>query len=411
MTAIRGPLRVRAGRLVVMLILALAASAALTPRADAVTEFYGVNGGRDALDNAADRPVAFQAMRRAGLSYVRQDAPWNRIEPNAPLLGLHVYDWSLTDRFVADLARFGLRWYPMLGYSTGWAASEGQDPFSPPESDADYAAWAAALARRYGPGGTFWAQHPGLDPRPTQVYGIWNEPNNSEFWRGRQATPARYMRLYESARAAIHAVDPAARVTTAGLLDSAMLNATTYLRAMISSSPRAVIDAVGWHPYLGEATAVMISLGRARAELLRSGRGSVPLEVSEVGWNAAVFNASTRNLALASLAAALPTAGLGVERLMPYVWSGSPEWQLTEPDGRPGAGVLAYIVGIRGARSGSWNAPATASTGTLRSCKPKAKAKRVKRSRSSRARALARPKRGSSRCATPSTRPYPQPKR
>ncbi len=184
------------GRLLVLLVFALLACVTSAARAGVAADFYGVNAGQDVLDDAAGRPAALQTMRLVGLAYVRIDASWDRVEPAAPIAGQHRYDWKVSDEYVADLARQGLRWYPMIGYSTPWAASEDRDPFSPPANDTHYADFAAAIAGRYGPSGSFWARHRELPRTPTHVYGIWNEPNNPDFWRGGQATPARYLRLY-----------------------------------------------------------------------------------------------------------------------------------------------------------------------------------------------------------------------
>ena len=86
-------------------------------------------------------------MRAGGLSFVRVDASWDGVEPVPPIAGHHVYVWAIYDLFVADLARNGLRWYPMVGYSAPWAASTLGDPFAPPAGDANFAAYAGALAR------------------------------------------------------------------------------------------------------------------------------------------------------------------------------------------------------------------------------------------------------------------------
>ncbi len=141
---------------------------------------------------------------------------------------------------------------------------------------------------------------------------------------------------------------------------------------MIAAAPgRPEIDAVDWHPYVGDVSAIMQSLKRARATLAHSGLAGVPIEVSEVGWNGAIFGSVGRNLALRSLASQLPAAGLGVERLMPYVWSGAPDFQLADRSGVTGSGVAAYLAGIRAATSA---VPAAAPvTGATKRCDSKRK--------------------------------------
>jgi hypothetical protein len=306
--------------------------------------------------------AAFAAMRAGGLSFVRVDASWGGVEPVAPVAGVHTYVWSTYDLFVADLARSGLRWYPMLGYSAPWASSSGADPFAPPAGNADFASFASAFAGRYGSNGSFWVEHPELPKLPTTTYGIWNEPSNPNFWRGADATPSRYMSLYLAARTAIKGADAQARVATAGLLDSGSVDADAYLRAMLDSAPaaRTQIDAVGWHPYVGNVDGILASVGRARATLDRYGLNDAPIEISEVGWWRTGFSATQRAGWLRQLAARLPYAAMKVTRLMPYVWTGDPEWQITDPDGSLGEVGSAYLAGIHDAFAPQPTTPAAA---------------------------------------------------
>ena len=171
------------------------------------------------------------------------------------------------------------------------------------------------------------------------TYGIWNEPTNPSFWRGPEATPARYMRLYLAARAAIKAADPSARAATAGILDSGSVDGSAFLRAMLDSAPsaRGQIDAIGWHPYVGNVEQIIGSVAGARAVLEQRGLASVPIEISEVGWSArGGFTPVQRAAMLRTLAAQLPYERLNVTRLLPYVWTGDPAWQITALDGSPG---------------------------------------------------------------------------
>jgi hypothetical protein len=353
MPAIRGRVCARALSHALVLACAMLACATVSARGAAVpAEFYGVNSGAGLVDDPAQRPAAFQTMRAGGLSQVRVDASWSSIEPAAPVAGVHTYVWAKYDLFVADLARNDLRWYPMLGYSAPWATSVTGNPFSAPEGDGAFASFVTAFAQRYGEAGSFWAEHPELPKLPTTVYGVWNEPSKSEFWQGAQATPARYMSLYQAARDAIRSVDPGARVATAGLLDSGTVDGAAYLRAMLDSVPaaaRAQIDAIGWHPYVGGLDEALASVQGARTTLDQYGLDSVPIEISEVGWHTG-FTSEQRASAMRGMAARLPHAGLNVARLMPYVWAGDPEWQITNGDGSPGPVSGAYLAGIRDAR-------------------------------------------------------------
>ncbi|MBA2348519.1 MAG: hypothetical protein H0V81_09525 [Solirubrobacterales bacterium] len=334
------------------LLLLLLLGTAEVARADVVPQdFYGVNmgGGLMGHDIAA-RPAAFAAMRAGGLTSVRIDASWGGVEPAPPVDGVHTYRWTAYDSLVTDLASNGLRWYPMVGYSAGWASTVTDDPFAPPAGNEHFAAFAAALAARYGAGGSFWAQHPELPQLPPIAYGIWNEPSTTMFWHGPDATPERYMSLYVASRAAIKAVEPTAVVATAGVLDSGVVNGQAFLQAMLASVPQPwqAVDIVGWHPYVGGVEQIFASVARARKTIDAAGMDSVPIEVSEVGWHTG-YSSEQRAAAVRGLAAQLPSSGLGVSRLLPYVWSGDPVWQLTDPDGSLGLLGGAYFAGIQDA--------------------------------------------------------------
>ena len=149
MSAIRRRACARAARHALVLAgVLLACGAASAGAATVPPDFYGVNSGGTLVNDAASRPAALQAMAAGGLRFVRVDASWNGIEPLPPLAGVHRYVWAKTDLWVADLARAGLRWYPMLGYSTPWAVSVAGDLFSAPANDGDFAAFVGAFAAR-----------------------------------------------------------------------------------------------------------------------------------------------------------------------------------------------------------------------------------------------------------------------
>ena len=88
-------------------------------------------------------------------------------EPTAPVDGVHHYDWSFDDSIAGALAAHGLQWLPIIDYSA--AVGRSRSPAATTRrrsSAADYAAYAGALAARYGAGGSFWRAHPELPARP-----------------------------------------------------------------------------------------------------------------------------------------------------------------------------------------------------------------------------------------------------
>ena len=91
------------------------------------------------------------ALRRTGATIARSDALWEASEPEPG-----IYDWTFDDRIAGALAANGLRWLPIVDYSPLWASSVPGSDHAPPRSAQQFAAFARALAARYGPDGAFW---------------------------------------------------------------------------------------------------------------------------------------------------------------------------------------------------------------------------------------------------------------
>jgi hypothetical protein len=124
------------------------------------------------LFNARDYPqrlidAQLAALSGSGATIARSDAIWGYAEPRPPVAGMHTYDWSFDDLIAGSLAAHGLTWLPVIDYSAPWSQAVPGNLHSPPSDPAAYAAYAAALAVRYGAGGSFWAAHPEL-PSPSR---------------------------------------------------------------------------------------------------------------------------------------------------------------------------------------------------------------------------------------------------
>jgi polysaccharide biosynthesis protein PslG len=292
----------------------------------------------------ADRDTSLAAVRASGLRQARSDAFWMWAEPNPPANGEHSYDWERLDAEAGALAKHGLRWLPILDYSAPWAASVPSDYHSPPRSDDDYAAYARAFAERYGRGGSFWVEHPELDPVPVTDYEIWNEPNGHWAWRPRPDA-ARYADLYLKARAAIRAADPRATVVVGGLVAHAGFVAKLY-----AARPglRGNVDAIGWHAYSKQVKGIVRGVRELRQTLRRLRQGGVPIHITELGWPTKghfpiVIGEVARAISLENAAESLARSDCGVAAIVVYTWT-SPErkpsdkedwYGIIHPDGSP----------------------------------------------------------------------------
>jgi hypothetical protein len=301
--------------------------AVATARADAPAGYYGVNVQQVFDGPSSGWDADLSAMQNGGLQLARIDARWQNVEPNAPTGGVHSYDWSMYDGIVQGLAEHGLRWLPIVDYSTTWSGVAPNDTLSAVAQAhvPDFAAYAAALARRYGPGGTFWQAHPSLTPVPVTEFEVWNEENSVYFWHQQATAPEDYADLYAATRAAIKSVNPQARVYVGGL---ALNNPPTvtdeiqFVQRMYAHRPDLAgnVDGIGLHPYQQTVGDTFMRLARFRQGINPIVGASVPIEITEVGWPTTAVSEAERAADLSALATDLPRSDCNVDRFLPYTW-------------------------------------------------------------------------------------------
>jgi hypothetical protein len=344
--------------------------------------FFGVNGdlifnltiaGESAL---VDRHL--DGIRELRVAFVRSQADWRRLEPLPPGPAAH-RDFSITDRWVEQLARHGLAWQ-VLGNgrpTPRWAADPGAyrtcGSDATPEDADDFAAHMAALAARYGSRGTFWTEHPELPRLPTSVYEVWNEPNHFAFWCP-TPDPQAYAQLLARTAIAIRQADPRAQVLVGGLAafeptsgdrTPARMGFVQFLeRAFDDPALRAVgIDGVAVHPYAPTPAAALAQVEEFRAAVDAAGLAGVPLHVNEAGWPTAGGGGTStpetvRATYLGELASALRAGRerLGLASFAPYSWATREQdpadpldWLgIADPaTARPYPTALAYAAAIR----------------------------------------------------------------
>lgn len=268
--------------------------------------FFGINGQRllpmaiggrlDALDRHLDQIDA------GGIEFIRVRADWTAIEPRPPEGGEHAYEFAAQDAWMRALAEHELNWQLVVN---GVPAPEwARDPDAAttcgfraaPARVSDVVALSAALARRYGEGGTFWRRNPDLPRRPVTEYEIWNEPNFGSFWCP-DPDPDAYAELLADAADAIHAIDPEAKVLFGGLAGwkntvaatdraTAHTSVPDFLRGVLAARPEIAeeIDAVAVHAYQPRPGEALTDIAWYRDVLRAVGLGELPMVVNESGW-------------------------------------------------------------------------------------------------------------------------------
>lgn len=310
-------------------VLALAPSPAQAAKVRRSVEAtgVGVNGLVDPFGREraiADEHIA--SMATGGIRLGRTDAFWTWVEPTGPVNGRHRYNWSKTDNIATLLAADGVRWLPIIDYATYWSQSIPGNDKSAPASDADYASYAEAFARRYGRGGAFWAEHPDLPYLAVTAYEVWNEPNLGFFWQP-APDPSRYASMYLAARTSIKRADPEATVIVGGLAPYA----DAYVEDMYDARPdlEGRVDAVAYHPYGPDAELVLRLVRKFRSTLDDLDEDEVPIWITEFGWptqgtgglSADALPDATRAANLGLVSDVLLGSNCDIETITPYTWA------------------------------------------------------------------------------------------
>jgi hypothetical protein len=233
--------------------------------------------------------------RSAGVTWVREDFPWNYMEPQRGKLV-----WRYTDGLMANASRLGIDVLAVLAYSSAWASGWTDSYKHGPRDVRTYASFARLVAIRYGRGGTFWKQHRSLQPRPLKAIEIWNEPWHHGFWKP-EPDPQAYAQLVRAAATAVKAVHPEVAVlASADVFQSRTDTADSpdWFAALLRVDPALWQSRLvnGWsvHLYcqrlspLDSAANPRFRCDRAliTRDLAAAARASKPIWVTEAGWRA-----------------------------------------------------------------------------------------------------------------------------
>ena len=324
--------------------IAVAQPAAAADRIPA--RFFGVVAEPELLRDSVLGPAGSSlereadAMVGAGAGSVRASFFWARVQPYAAWddvpeelrsrftdVAGRPYDFTDTDRIVTAAAERRLELLPVLLWAPAWAAKKPGEFASPPADFAQFARYAAVLARRYGPGGTFWREHRDVARLPIRDWQIWNEPTMPSFWL-EQTYAKSYVRLLKVARAAIRGVDPRARIVLGGLV----YDSPTALKRIYAARGRRYFDVVALHPFTLRVRGVTEIVGADRDVMRANGDARKPVFLTEISWPSAKGQIpmrygyeTTEKGQAARVADALPHLAaqrrrLGIERVFWYSW-------------------------------------------------------------------------------------------
>ena len=273
----------RVPRLITALVLAtvLLAISAGSASAASPPGFVGMTAD-DLYWNAGPyRDQALDQQRAAGVKLLRVTFSWATMEYEPGR-----FDYTNQDKYVLDAARHGIGMMAVLFDPPDWRERKPGRNESPPTSNDEMAAWAAALVDRYGPNGSIWRSNPTVTPQPITVWQIWNEPTLPQYWAGRPNIK-QYVRMLRSVGGAIKGRDRGAEVVTAGLPDSRLRGAirlAPFLKGLYKGGGTSAFDTVAINTYAVNARYMGKLMNSTRALMNRSGGRSDGTWITELGW-------------------------------------------------------------------------------------------------------------------------------
>jgi polysaccharide biosynthesis protein PslG len=291
---------VRRPSIAVLVVAASLSSAALASPARAARSvpqgFVGSTvDGPLATDDTSLFSSQLQPMVQAGVESLRMTFSWSLIQPyrtidDVPEASRDRYrivdgvptDFTLTDQWVAEAARRGLRIMPVLMYPPGWASRRLGLPGSPPRDYAEFARFAVTLVRRYGSAGSFWRERTDV-PRVAIVrWQVWNEPHLRAFWNDRP-WEADYVNLLRRAYPAIRGADPEARVVLGSLTNKSW----DILWEIYGQGGKGYFDYVALHPFTARVPGIVTIIENARRVMKLHGDSGRHILLTEMSWPSA----------------------------------------------------------------------------------------------------------------------------
>jgi hypothetical protein len=254
---------------------------------------FGVNTFFEQEVEDAKIRLSMQLIRDAGFKFIRQEFPWEDLEPNRKG---EFYDtkfnhstWDKYDRIVALADEYDLEIIARLDHPPAWTRADGsaRGNFAPPDDFDDYGDFVHAVVSRYR--------------GKIQFYQLWNEPNIYPEW-GEQAVNANdYTRLLKIGYTRAKEADSNAVIISAGLaqtLETGPRNVSDliFLQQMYDAGARNYFDILAVMNYglftgPGDHRADASRTNFSRPILIReimvqNGDANKPIWAMEIGWNA-----------------------------------------------------------------------------------------------------------------------------
>ncbi len=252
----------------VVVALAAPAEARSVPRG-----FYGTSYDGELRNAPADvQARAWRRMAANGVESARTVFSWQRAQGGEG----DPFDFTVTDRLLEDALEHGVQLLPIVTDTPVWARARVSHWW--PERTADFARYMDALVARYGPGGSFWGDNPGVPEQPVRHWQIYNEPGMSKH----------YAPLLRTAHRRVEAADPGAKIVLAGLTGTEGGAPWDVLRYQYRRGgvKNRWFDIAAIHLYTGKAENVDDGVRLFRRVMKRNGDRRKPVWLTEFGITA-----------------------------------------------------------------------------------------------------------------------------
>jgi polysaccharide biosynthesis protein PslG len=284
--------------LTALLATALVCLVAAVPALALPANFWGV------VPQAPPTAEEFHRLKEGGVGSIRIGILWAAVQGERGA----GYNWTSIDPEIAGAVEAGLEVLPFLYGAPKWAVpavsvpGTGGKVTAPqhlPVSGTAKAGWAAflkAAIAHYGPGGSFWSEHPTLAVRPLRTWQIWNEENFKYFVA--RPNPVEYGKLVKSSYAAVKAADPGAKVLLGGMFarpkeatykvkPPQAYFASKFLELMYKGNPgiRSKFNGVALHPYSTTWQRLTPAIEELRAVMKKNHDAAKGLWITELGWS------------------------------------------------------------------------------------------------------------------------------
>jgi hypothetical protein len=180
---------------------------------------WGIASGAEWL---SDFPKFNPLLRTAGVQWLRAFYEWQAIQPTPGQ-----FNWTETDRLVANAKTNGLHLTYVFAYLTSWASADGGTRKFPIKNMQFWRDYVSAVVARYHNDVKYWE--------------VWNEFNGSFAENGNAAV---YAELVKEASIAAKKIDPTAQI---GM--SVANFDVTFLDAAIKAGAAGYFDYICVHPY------------------------------------------------------------------------------------------------------------------------------------------------------------------